>query len=195
MDNSKDFLQTTKVGVKLSLFWFGQKYKKLSISVDLTPAIPLSEPCKEILHERVTNMGYGSYFHVIPYMDISQGSRAKWRTSFARADLQLIRSMSSKQVILYKCLKLLPDIHVFNSTEVPSYPLKCIVFEFVFGDEYIDDASFIVNIKELFRQLNVYVQEAYRPSRRLGHFFLKNCNLILSNYDMKWCVTALDFLG
>ena len=82
---------------------------------------------------------------------------------------------------------------MFNSTEVPSYPLKCFFFKFVFGDEYIDDASFIVNIKELLRQLNVYVQEAYM--RSLEHFFLKNCNIILSIYDMRWCVTALDFLG
>ena len=137
-------------------------------------------------------MGYGSYFHVIPYVDAD----VKWRTSFSLAELQLIRSMSSKQVGLYKCLKLLRDIHVFNSTDIPSYPLKCFFFKFVFGDEYIDDASFIANVKELLRQLNVYVQEAYHSSCRLGHFFLKNRNIILSiyMYDMRWCVTALDFL-
>ena len=194
-NSEADFLQTTNVGVKLSFFWFGEKYKKLPISVDLTPAIPLLEQSQEKFHERVNSMGYGNYFHVIPYINRDDHYRVMWRLSFSLAELQLIRGMSSKQVSLYKCLKFLRDIHVFNSTEVPSYPLKCSVFEFVFGDGYIDDASFIANVKELLRQLTVYAEEEYCSSRKLGHFFVKNFNIILRIYDMRWCFTALDFLG
>ena len=190
-----DFLQTTKVGVKLSFFWYGEKYKKLPISVDLTPAIPLLEQYEKQLHERVNSMGCGSYFHVIPYVDRNDHHRVIWRVSFSLAELELIRGMSSKQVSLYKCLKLLRDIHVLNATEVPSYPLKCCIFEFVFGDGYIDNASFIANVKELLRQLTVYAEAEYFSSRVLEHFFLKYCPLDLTIYDMRWCLTALDFLG
>ena len=190
----KDFLQTTKVGVKLLFFWLGEKYKKILISVDLTPAIPLSQQCQVGLQDPVIRMGLDSYFHVIPYVSERHNYDLIWRVSFSLAELKLIRSMSSKQVSLYKCLKFLRDVHMLNVTEVPSYPLKCCIFNFVFEDGYNEDASFNCNVQELLYRLSVHAEEGYYSTRVLRHFFLKDYHLDLTIYDMRWCVAALDFL-
>lgn len=40
----ENFIKRTKVGVKLTFYWLGVKFKKLLVNVDLTPAIPLQLP-------------------------------------------------------------------------------------------------------------------------------------------------------
>ena len=190
---NEHFVVKTNVGVMLTLYWFGEKYKKLLINVDLTPAIPLrlSEKCKSELHKRAMKEWRGSNFHLIPYISLKHNYDDMWRVSFSLPELQLIHGMSVKEVNLYKCLKLLRDIQDVNLTAVPSYHLKTFIFDFVFGNEYSNDSSFRFNVHQAL--LLLHHRSEYKVHSYVKHFFLVHKRLSLLDFDMRWCSTALGF--
>lgn len=186
------FIQATNVGVMLTFYWRGEKYKKLLINVDLTPAIPLQVPdkCKPKFRQHaVSNWNYRDC-HVVPYMSSKNQYSDMWRMSFTLAELQLMYSMSAKQVRLYKCLKFLRDIYKVDVAQVPSYHLKCFVFEYIFSDDYVNTTSFCSTVCNALRLLRF----RFDIKQHVKHVFLVQKLLSLSTFDMRWCSIAYRHL-
>ena len=192
------FIEKTNVGVKLAFYWSGQKYKEQLIDVDLTPAIPLrlADERKPELNKRAVSRWSSNNCHVIPHISLKNDFNDSWRLSFSLAELELIRSMSTEQVNLYKCLKLLRDIHSVNNyladvPTVPSYHLKSFIFNYVFGEKYFILPGFQGNICQALFVLHCVSQKA---DGYVEHFFLPHKPQSLLNLDMNWCSAALDSL-
>lgn len=182
--------------VTLVLTWNGRKYRKMDISIDITPAIkffhwpqwtdisattarvgPTSlgatrESYSKTLMDKVTKHG----FHVVPVTPL-------WRASFSVAEMHIIKSFSpeSNRLTCYRCAKYLRDQHKGDSYVLTSYVLKT---GFLFELEKYPDEKFWSN-EELFSRLNGMMNHLLREAKEevLGSYFVSSFTISKSETE------------
>lgn len=106
------FVSQSKVGGLLHVEWNGSKYKNLSISIDVAPAIPISNqwpmianryPLHVIDVEDLTQWGY----HLVTKADYSLCDMFAWRISFSLCEYQIFSRLNLCQSACFAVLKLL----------------------------------------------------------------------------------------
>lgn len=110
-------VNTSKAGVKMTLFWRGNVYKFIPIDIDITPAIhfhnwPKSAkvPPTHVLRDSA-DVGY----HVVPKSS-EGGDSLLWRLSFSVAELKILQSVSPVQGACYAALKIIKGQTMLRST-------------------------------------------------------------------------------
>ena len=193
--NYDSFLNDTKVGVNLTIRWNGCKYKNLTVSVDLTPAIPVvvsERQMKEFNEFAKKELVVDKYIHVVPYM--RRNDNVFWRTSFSLVEERIIKSLTKKQISLYKCLKFLRDIHENVLSHIPSYYLKTFLLTTFYQNtndrDITENEDFYTSASRVILSLKRIADLGHRE---IQHFFL-NMPLPLLDYDMRWCKSILEHL-
>ena len=193
--NLNAFIQTTKVGVQLTVFWFGVKYKKLLVSIDLTPAIPVLLSKEQLSNLRQRNGAkrlIDNRLHVVPC--VNKRDADYWRLSFSVMEVRIMRNLPRDQIALYKTLKFFRDIHKSLFADIPSYHLKTLLFNSLFLEcnALHRHCSFNSRLRIVLERLN---RQACSEDNNGGiqHFFLKSF-LPVKDYDMRWVKSTLDIL-
>ncbi|CAB3978501.1 Hypothetical predicted protein [Paramuricea clavata] len=103
------YLKNTRVGINITIYWLGEKYKNMKIEIDLTVGVPLVLTEIQLSNYREHSVGklLDNRIHVIPYMKYN----VFWRPSFSLSEFQMLKNLTRKQVTLYKCLKFCRDIY------------------------------------------------------------------------------------
>ena len=192
------FLRDTKVGVNLTVCWNGEIYKNLTVSIDLTPAIPvvISEQQMRDVNEHAWKELADRSFHVVPYL--KPGESKAWRASFSLNEVRIVRNLTKKQISLYKCLKFLRDLHGNVLAHIPSYHLKTFLLTTLYQNpdeqnvELIERENFYSSASWIILLLKQIAEYPFNE-RRIEHFFLK-FRMSLVNYDMRWCASILEHL-
>ena len=181
--SDQPLVKFSKVGVLLSLQWFGDQYKKLDIDVDLTPSIKFQNwPRNESLPSPLKFLKELGC-HVIPLVS---GNR-QWRVSFSMAELNLFLKLSEQHLDIYKALKLLRDIHV-QEGGTPSYLLKTMVFNYLFKEHSHGGTD-----RDL-RQHVLKLLQGVAPQGPIRHFFM-NTNVPMDSVSsLRWCNSSLKLL-
>ena len=175
--------------VTLVLTWNGRKYKKLDISIDITPAIKLfhwpqwtdisatttrgcstslgaRESYSKTLKEKVSKLG----FHVVPVTPL-------WRASFSVAEMHIIKYFcpGSNRLTCYRCAKYFRDQHKGDSYVLTSYVLKT---GFLYELEKFPDEKFWSN-EELFARLHGMMSHLLREAKEevLGSYFVSSFSI------------------
>lgn len=182
--------------VTLVLTWNGRKYKKLDISIDITPAIKFfhwpqwtdisattvrggstslgapKESYSKTLKEKVTKLG----FHVVPVTPL-------WRASFSVAEMHILKSFcpGSNRLTSYRCAKYFRDQHEGDSSVLTSYVLKT---GFLFELEKFPDEKFWSN-EELFARLHGMMNHLLREAKEevLGSYFVSSFSISKSEME------------
>ena len=197
-ENDGCFLKDTNVGVNLTVVWNGEIHKNLTISIDLTPAIPIVISDRQMLdlNGYATKELSDRSIHVVPYHHPEKNPR--WRVSFTLIEVRILKSLTKKQKALYKCLKFLRDLHGNVLAPVPSYHLKTFLLTHLFQDS--DERNLKSAVHEDFytsvsRVIRLLQEIEERPSdeQTVCHFFLRS-SLCILNYDMRWCRSILKHL-
>ena len=194
------FIQRTKVGTNLTVYWLGEKYKKLLISIDLTPAIfiPLSKEQLSNVRQHGVERLVNNNIHAVPY--INYFGEKKWRTSFCLTEVQVMKNLPRKHVALYKAMKFFRDIHKSDFEQIPSYHLKMFLFNYLFlvkrsrcRRHSPKNDKFCSNFCHILEHLNTIVGSEHREDKAIEHFFLDD-RLLVADYDMRWVPSTLDIL-
>lgn len=197
-DSMQHFIKRTKVGVNIKVFWHGEKYKKMVISIDLTPAIPVALTAIQLLriHRHSVGRLAGNEIHVIPYF--KYGDRERWRPSFSLTEVDIMKTLSWKQIALYKALKFFRDIHQSVFEKTPSYHLKTFLFNYFFLNDttrfhvcFAERDSFHTSLCYMVYHLSGVAAENFVGKNQ--HFFL-NYDLSFADYDMRWVKSSQDIL-
>ena len=193
--NDSCFLKDTKVGVNFTVVWNGEIYKNLTVSIDLTPAIPIVISDRQMLdlNGYATKELSDRSIHVVPYLHRGLDD---WRISFTLIEVRIVKNLTKKQIALYKCLKFLRDLHENVLVHVPSYHLKTFLLTHLFHDSNeqnlsaVEKENFHTSVTRVIRLLQEIADD---PERSVPHFFL-NFSLPLFDYDMRWCRSILTHL-
>ena len=197
-DNAHQFIKPTKVGVNVTVSWHGKKYKKLVIGIDLTPAILVTLTAKQLsqIHRHSVERLVGNQIHVIPYF--KYGDRERWRPSFSLVEVHIMKTLSRKQIGLYKALKFFRDIHKSVFAEIPSYHLKTFLLNYFFHDNdtgfpacFAEYDNFHTSLRHTIHHLNAVAFENF--DAKIGHFFI-NYDLFLLDYDMRWVKSTQNII-
>jgi hypothetical protein len=178
--------------------WNGEIYKNLTVSIDLTPAIPvvISEQQMRDVNEHAWKELADRSFHVVPYL--KRGKNEGWRASFSLAEVRIVRNLTKKQISLYKCLKFLRDLHGNVLAHIPSYHLKTFLLTTLYQNpdeqnvELIERENFYSSASWILLLLKQIAEYPFNE-RHIEHFFLK-FRLSLVDYDMRWCASILEHL-
>lgn len=178
--------------VTLVLTWNGRKYRKLDISIDITPAIKFfhwpqwtdisattttclgaaKESYSKTLKEKVTKLG----FHVVAVTPL-------WRASFSVAEMHILKSFSpdSNRLTCYRCAKYFRDQHKGDNFVLTSYVLKT---GFLFELEKFPDEKFWSN-EELFARLDGMMKHLLREAKEevLGSYFVSSFSVSKSEME------------
>ncbi|XP_028411792.1 uncharacterized protein LOC114534530 [Dendronephthya gigantea] len=192
------FLNYTKVGVNIRVVWNGETYKNLTVSIDVTPAIPVVISDRQMLdlNSYAAKELADRSIHVVPYL--KPGENSAWRVSFTLIEVQILKNMTKKQLAIYKCLKFLRDLHGNVLAPVPSYHLKTFLLTHLFQDQdeqylsSMEKENFYTSASRVIRLLQ-YTAEGSWDEKMVFHFFLR-FPLCLRDYDMRWCRTILKHL-
>ncbi|CAF1596072.1 unnamed protein product [Rotaria magnacalcarata] len=110
--NCGTLINQSKVGALLQVEWNGKKYQKLSISIDIAPAIPVSHqwPSGANKHslpvidlDDITQWGY----HLVTKADYNLCDMFAWRISFSLCEYQMFSRLNLCQSACFTILKLL----------------------------------------------------------------------------------------
>ena len=194
------FIQRTKVGTKLTVYWLGETYKKLLISIDLTPAIliPLSKEQLSNIRQQGVERLVDNNIYAVPY--VNYFGEEEWRTSFCLTEVQVMKNLPRKQLALYKAMKFFRDIHKSHFEEIPSYHLKIFLFNYLFLDSSscqsgsAKNDEFYSNFYHILERLNTIVCSERDVDKKIDQFFL-GYSLPLRDYDMRWVQSTLDILS
>ncbi|XP_078371611.1 cyclic GMP-AMP synthase-like receptor [Oculina patagonica] len=178
--------------VTLYLTWIGRKYRKLDISIDITPAIKFfhwpqwtdisaatsksnqrgasfgaaKESYSKTLKDKVTKLG----FHVVPVSPL-------WRASFSVAEMHILKAFSpdSNRLTCYRCAKYFRDQHKGDSAVLTSYILKT---AFLFELEKFPEERFWSN-DQLFARLYGMMNRLHHESKEevLGSYFVSSFSI------------------
>ena len=192
-------IEVTKIGINITIYWCGGKYNDMTIKIDLTVGIPLvlTEIQLLRLHQRSVEKLHLNSIHVIPHTR----HNGMWRPSFSLSEFKMLKSLTRKQVALYKCLKFCRDINttsIFNTWDtIPSYYLKIFLFNYIYLDEdgldakTIEQQDFISSFHHILHRLT---QLAHSPLQDIIPHFFASYNLLLGRYNMGWCKLTLSLL-
>ena len=199
--NSQCFLRYTKVGVNLTVYWDSEVYKNLTVSIDLTPGIPV------LITEEQQMNDINSYarkelpdrlIHVVPYLALDEHNH--WRASFSLIEVQMLKRLTKKQLSLYRCLKFLRDLHTNVLAPIPSYHLKTVLLTTLYknSDEQhlkvIEQEDFYCSVSRVISALKkIEEEERAAEKKAVPHFFLQ-CRLDIDRYDIRWCRSILKHL-
>ena len=191
--------------VTLVLTWNGRRYRKLDISIDITPAIKfhhwpqwtdlsltteskcnlrgltnvgaLKESYTKTLKDKVTKLG----FHVVPASSLF----TVWRASFSVAEMHILKTFSpdSNRLTCYRCAKRFRDQHKGDSTVLTSYILKT---AFLFELEKFPEDKFWSN-KDLFARLHGMMKHLLSEAKEevLGSYFISSFSIGKGQMDDK----------
>ena len=191
--------------VTLVLTWNGRRYRKLDISIDITPAIKfhhwpqwtdltltneskcnlrgltnvgaLKESYTKTLKDKVTKLG----FHVVPASSLF----TVWRASFSVAEMPILKTFSpdSNRLTCYRCAKRFRDQHKGDSTVLTSYILKT---AFLFELEKFPEDKFWSN-KDLFARLHGMMKHLLSEAKEevLGSYFISSFSIGKGQMDDK----------
>ena len=180
--------------VTLVLTWNGRRYRKLDISIDITPAIKfhhwpqwtdltltneskcnlrgltnvgaLKESYTKTLKDKVTKLG----FHVVPVSPL-------WRASFSVAEMNILKTFSpdSNHLTCYRCAKYFRDQHEGDSSVLTSYILKT---AFLFELEKFPEDKFWSN-EDLFARLHGMMKHLLSEAKEevLGSYFISSFSI------------------
>lgn len=180
--------------VTLVLTWNGRRYRKLDISIDITPAIKfhhwpqwtdltltneskcnlrgltnvgaLKESYTKTLKDKVTKLG----FHVVPVSPL-------WRASFSVAEMNILKTFSpdSNRLTCYRCAKYFRDQHEGDSSVLTSYILKT---AFLFELEKFPEDKVWSN-EDLFARLHGMMKHLLSEAKEevLGSYFISSFSI------------------
>lgn len=180
--------------VTLVLTWNGRRYRKLDISIDITPAIKfhhwpqwtdltltneskcnlrgltnvgaLKESYTKTLKDKVTKLG----FHVVPVSQL-------WRASFSVVEMNILKTFSpdSNRLTCYRCAKYFRDQHEGDSSVLTSYILKT---AFLFELEKFPEDKFWSN-EDLFARLHGMMKHLLSEAKEevLGSYFISSFSI------------------
>ena len=194
------FMRYTKVGVNLTVCWHGEIYRNLTVSVDLTPGIPVLITEKQKMNDvncHARKELSDRRIHVVPYLR-DDDKYNEWRASFSLIEVQMLKRLTKKQRSLYKCLKFLRDLHTNVLAHIPSYHLKTILLTTLHknSDEQhlkaIEQEDFYSSVSRVIRHLK-QIEEAPGNHKTIRHFFLQ-CPLDIDRFDVRWCASILEHL-
>ncbi|XP_022806616.1 protein mab-21-like 2 [Stylophora pistillata] len=179
--------------VTLVLTWRGQKYRRLQVYVDITPAIKFfhwpqwtdlsatTNPCNKTSSTEDWKESYPKYlkevvklgFHLVPTFIF-------WRASFSVAEMHILKMFGpeSNRLTCYRCAKFLRDHYRDGDRSVlTSYMLKT---AFLFELEKFSDDKFWSN-EQLFERLRGMLNFILIESKQeeLGSYFVSSapiCN-------------------
>ncbi len=191
------FLKNTKVGINLTVCWNGEIYKNLKISIDLTPGVPvpISEGQMKDLNEYGIKKLSDKCIHVVPYVTVEpypSWPEKSWRPSFSLVEVQIMKTLTRKQISVYKCLKFLRDLHSNVLVPIPSYHLKTFLLSIFLEDsnsENLELEDFHSSVSRAILLLKQLLKWPVRM-RTIPHLFL-NFPLDVFDYDLRWCKTIL----
>ena len=192
-------MDVTKVGISITVYWRGNKYKNLKINIDLTIGIPLvlNEKHLSRLEEHSVGKLLDNQIHFIPHTKHG----GIWRPSFSLAEFQMLKNLTTKQLALYKCLKFCRDVDNFNPffhfDLIPSYYLKMFLFNYLYVEnggsnvKTIERQEFFVTFRQILIRL---IEIASLPGGfGIPHFFVRY-NLIANSSKIQWCQVILNAL-
>jgi hypothetical protein len=197
-------IKVTKVGINITIYWLGEKYKHMKIEIDLTVGVPLvlNEIQLSRYHKHSVGKLLDNRIHVVPHTR----HNGMWRPSFSLSEFQMLKNLTRKQVALYKCLKFCRDINTliptFNGETIPSYYLKMFLFNYLYLEKNGSNAKTISECLDFYSSfydvLHRLIQSASPSPLRheaaiIPHFFAMY-NLLLGRFDMRWCKLTLAAL-
>lgn len=195
--NLRCFLRYTKVGVNLTVSWHGEIYRNLTVSIDLTPGIPVLITDKQQMNDvncYAREELSDKRIHVVPYL--RDDTYNEWRASFSLIEVQMLKRLRKKQLSVYKCLKFLRDVHTNIQAHIPSYHLKTILLTTLYKNseeqQVTEQEDFYSSVSRVIRRLK-QIEEAPGNHKTIRHFFLQ-CPLDIDRFDIRWCASILKHL-
>ena len=183
------YLKNTRVGINITIYWLGEKYKNMKIEIDLTVGVPfvLTEIQLSNYHEHSVGKLLDNRIHVIPHMRYN----AFWRPSFSLSEFQMLKNLTRKQVALYKCLKFCRDIYasindMFMGETLPSYYLKMFLFNYLEKNgSNAKTVSECLDFSSRFCDVLHRLSQIQNDPARIPHFFAAYNLLLSSQFDMR----------
>jgi hypothetical protein len=190
-------IQVTKVGINITVYWCGEKYKNMKIGIDLTVGVPLvlTEIQLSNYHEHSVGKLLDDRIHIIPHTR----HNGMWRPSFSLSESQMLKNLTRKQVALYKCLKFCRDINTsptFSGPTIPSYHLKMFLFNYLYLEKNGSNAKTIgesLDFYSSFCDVLHRLTQIKHEASIIPHFFAMY-NLLLGRFNMRWCKLTLAAL-